>query len=87
MERNVHDALPPGDRADFLATHKTGDKLNYALGRGIDLPDQYFLLAVIYNEAVHLRANSDHMTPLFSKLENLTIRHMISESVKALGVA
>ncbi|ARN81803.1 ABC transporter ATP-binding protein [Methylocystis bryophila] len=82
LERAVYQKLDTADKPAFLDIHKTRDKLDWALEKGIDLPEQFFLLAVIYNEAVHIKSHRDALTPLFSKLENLTIRHMIEEVMK-----
>ncbi len=79
IERKVYERLDVAHQADFLGTHKTPAKLKYAQEKGFDIPEQYFLLSVVYNEAAHLMENRDNITRLFSKLDNLTIRHMIQE--------
>ena len=65
-------------RGEFLSTHKTVSKLQFVQLKGGDVPEVYFLLAVIYNDAMHVRANQDNFSGLGSKLSNLTIKHMIS---------
>ncbi len=82
IERKAYDSLDPALRQAFLDTHKTVEKLNYAQEQGVEIPEAFFLLGVIYNEALHFRKGSrDNVTPLFSKLDNLTIKGMIKEYV------
>ena len=79
IESKAYQLIEQVDRPGFLATHKTTEKLRYAAEKGADLPDTYFLLSIIYNEAVHLKKHQDNMTPLICKLDNLTVRSMIAE--------
>lgn len=58
---------------------KTKNKLNYLIEQGIDVPETYFLLGLIYNDNLHWHAERDYITPLNSKLENMVIKKMISE--------
>ena len=67
---------------EFLETHKTVSKLQFAQLTGAIIPEVYFLLAVIYNEAMHVRANQDNFSGLGTKLANLTIKHMISTLIE-----
>ncbi|WP_324007274.1 hypothetical protein [Aeromonas dhakensis] len=66
---------------EFLSTKKTVNKLQFAQSTGVTVPEVYFLLAVIYNDAMHVRPNQDNFSGLGSKLANLTIKHMISTLV------
>ncbi|WP_346833991.1 hypothetical protein ABDZ23_11985 [Pseudomonas koreensis] len=63
---------------EFLSTHKTVSKLQFAESTGVIIPEVHFLLAVIYNDAMHLRPNQDNFSGIACKLANLTIKHMIS---------
>lgn len=78
IEEGVYSSLNPVDRATFLSTHKTTPKLEFAQSKGVNVPEIYFLLGVIYNDALHLRENQDNFSALGSKLANMTIKHMIS---------
>ncbi|MGF6508512.1 hypothetical protein [Paraburkholderia sp. 32] len=78
IEERAYDMLNAGDQIQFLSTHKTTPKLEFMQSKGIDVPEVYFLLGVVYNDALHLRENQDNFSALGSKLENLTIKHMIS---------
>ncbi|BBG84152.1 hypothetical protein AHGSH82_012970 [Aeromonas hydrophila] len=66
---------------EFLSTKKTVNKLQFAQSTGVTVPEVYFLLAVIYNDAMHVRSNQDNFSGLGAKLANLTIKHMISTLV------
>jgi hypothetical protein len=79
IEKSTYEMLDDVDRDVFIEKHTTGDKLEFAVDKGLELPNQFFLLAVIYNEAAHVRPNTDFLTPLYSKLDNLTIKRMIRE--------
>lgn len=63
----------------FLATHKTRDKLDKAEELGVVSPESHYLLGIIYNEGMHWRENQDNVSPISSKLENLTIKKLIRD--------
>ena len=44
---------------------------------GIQIPETFFLLGIIYNTSLHLAEGNDISIPLGLKLENLTIKRMI----------
>lgn len=46
---------------------------------GINVPELYYLLGIIYNDGLHWHDDQDKTTPLMSKLQNLVIKQMISE--------
>jgi len=77
IESSAYEMLTPTHQTEFLSTHKTVDKLEFAKSKGLNIPEKYFLLGVIYNDALHLKENQDNFSPLGSKLGNLTIKHMI----------
>jgi energy-coupling factor transporter ATP-binding protein EcfA2 len=82
IERIVHDAIPDAARkTKFLDTLMTKNKLDFAVANGIDVDDTLYLLGIIYNEGMHVHDNVDDSSPIVSKLENRTIRHMLVESV------
>jgi hypothetical protein len=68
--------IDPVFRQEFLDTHRTSEKLKYAESKGIIIPETNYLLGVIYNDGMHWKNNEDAIS---GKLENLTIRKMISE--------
>lgn len=65
------------DKAQFLETHRTKNKLEFIAKRGIDYSEVWALLGLIYNDHLHWRDNRDFETPLKSKLSNFVIKQMI----------
>lgn len=78
VEQSSFDLLAEESQEEFLSTNKTVNKLQFAQSVGVTVPEVYFLLAVIYNDAMHVRPNQDNFSGLGAKLANLTIKHMIS---------
>jgi hypothetical protein len=64
---------------EFLQTYKTKSKLEYCEEKGVRISETHYLLGLIYNDDLHWREHRDYETPLFSKLENMTIKKMIKE--------
>lgn len=66
----------PEFQQEFLDTHRTTRKLKYAEVKGVEIPEIYYLLGIIYNDGMHYKNNDDAIS---GKLENLTIKKMIKE--------
>lgn len=66
-------------REVFLKTFKTRSKLEKAEEMGIISSESHYLLGIIYNEGMHWKDNQDNVSPLASKLENLTIKKLIND--------
>lgn len=81
VEKKVFETLVVLDQPGFLDTFKTVDKLKYAEERGASVPEIFFLLAIIYNQAMHSTEKQDVFSPLHSKLQNLTIKSMIRQAI------
>lgn len=79
IEKNIYEKLNADQRAEFLSKHKTVDKLSYAKQQGIEVPEVYFLLSIIYNECLHLDSQCKKLKPIACKLKNKVIQNMISE--------
>lgn len=79
IEKNVYENLPEEYKSDFLAEYKTTNKLAYAKEKGAEVPEIYFLLSIIYNEAMHLDSQCKKINPIRCKLRNKVIHKMISE--------
>lgn len=78
IEEIAYNKLQGGQaRTDFLLTHKTRSKLEKAEVMGVDSPESHYLLGIIYNEGMHWKDNQDNVSPIASKLENLTIKELI----------
>lgn len=81
VEQKIHDILPSvALQEEFVRTKMTVNKLDFASERGgIDVPEIYYFLGTLYNEILHIRKNNDNSSPIYLKLDNLTIRRMITE--------
>lgn len=79
VEKNIYEQLRPEFQPGFFARFKTTDKLTYAKEMGVSVPEVYFLLSIIYNEAMHLDPQCQKLNPIACKLRNKVIHHMISE--------
>ncbi len=76
-ENCFHLLASESQKEDFLKTHKTKCKLEYTSKQGVDVPEIYFLLGIIYNDNLHWNDKRDYDTPLITKLENIVIKKMI----------
>lgn len=79
IEKAAYDQLLPEWQSKFLTTFKTVDKLAYSKEKGAIIPEVHFLLAIIYNEAMHLDSQCQKLNPIACKLNNRVIQNMISE--------
>ena len=80
IEETAYNLLSePSDKNKFIKTHRTKQKLSFiAQDKGIDYPEIWSLLGIIYNDNLHWKDNKDYETPLRSKLSNIIVRNMIS---------
>jgi len=69
----------PVKKQVFLDTHGTKKKLEYYEDIGIDIPETFYLLGIIYNDRLHWREGLDIIRPIANKLENLTIKKLIRD--------
>lgn len=72
----------PASQTAFLATNMTRNKLEKAQEMGVVSPESHYLLGIIYNEGMHWKDNIDNVSPIASKLENLTIKKLIKDVFK-----
>ncbi|RXE95397.1 hypothetical protein [Pseudoalteromonas phenolica] len=79
VEELAYNSLLSIDKEEFVNTHKTRSKLEFCEEKGVSIPETSYLLGLIYNDDLHWRNNRDYITPLVSKLENMTVKKMISE--------
>lgn len=83
IEKLIHQQITdPAKQAAFLAEHGTKKKLEYCESIGHSVPEIYYLLGIIYNDRLHWREGIDNVRPVAIKLENLTIKRLISEIFK-----
>lgn len=78
IEHQVYNLLPDSDwQEKFISEHGTSNKLEVASSVGVDIPESYFLLGLIYNTNLHWNQGRDYVSPLASKLSHPTIRQLI----------
>lgn len=78
IEKNAYDNLEESKRKGFLGQNTTRNKLDYCEEEGFEIPEVHYLLGIVYNDALHWKDNKDYETPIRSKLDNPTIKKMIS---------
>jgi len=71
--------LIPAAQTAFIATNMTRPKLEKAEELGVVSPESHYLLGIIYNEGMHWKDGLDNISPIASKLENLTIKKLIKD--------
>lgn len=57
---------------------KTRNKIDFVVSHGVDLPEIYFLLGIIYNTNLHWTQGRDYISPLTSKLNHPIIKKLIA---------
>jgi len=79
IEKLVYEKIPDAEnqRKFIEENNGTKDKLHFAQSIGVQIPETYFLLGIIYNTSLHLLPRQDISEPLGLKLENGTIKQMI----------
>ncbi len=78
VEKLVYDSLQTDeDKEAFLNTNGTKKKFLEAENKGVDIPDIYSLLGIIYNDTEHLPQNNDSDKAIIYRLNNPMIKHMI----------
>lgn len=79
IEKLVYNKIPDEENEKkFLEeTNGTKNKLHFAQSIGVQIPEAYFLLGIVYNTSLHLSPGQDISKPLGMKLENETIKQMI----------
>jgi len=64
-------------KQEFVDTHKTREKLEFADANGVHSPESYYLLGIIYNEGMHWKENVDNVSKIVTKLNHPVIKNMI----------
>lgn len=77
VEKIMYDELTTQDLKDaFVETHKTNDKLEFCERNSIPVPDAYFIVNSIHNEADHLKQN-----PLTGRFEEKAMVYKLQNGV------
>ncbi len=81
IEKFACDQLPLAEKSIFVLTHKTIAKLDFAIEHGAVVPEVHYLLATLYNAALHPSTDqSDFASPVISRLKNNSIKAMIKDA-------
>jgi len=85
VERQAYSLLSRIDQKDeFLNTNTTKRKLSFVANHGIEVPEIYFLLGLIYNTNLHWKQGRDYISPLVAKLNHPTIKHLVEEVAEGI---
>lgn len=80
IEKLVYENLTEvSNKEKFIGKHGTKKKIDFAESIGIDAPETFYLLGIIYNVGMHWHENRDNISPIAVKLENLTIKKLITD--------
>ena len=81
IEKFACDQLSSAIRQNFVDTRKTVAKLDFAVENGATVSELHYLLAGLYNSALHTnKPEEDILTPVVTKLQNACIREMVREA-------
>lgn len=77
LEKIVYESINgAAEKQQFLQTNKTNDKMNYARDNGVSIPDSYYYLSAIHNDADHLKDPNKDKACIY-KLTHPVILHLI----------
>lgn len=84
IEKFMYDKLLEDKKELFIKERGTKKKIQFAEENGIDCPETFCMLGLIYNDNLHIenKSKEDSREILYSRLENNTIREMIRAVVK-----
>lgn len=82
IEESVYNKIVDQNlQTQFINENGTRKKLELVEAAGVPVEDTLFLLGVIYNEGMHIKEYVDNSSPIVAKLENITIKKMLVESI------
>lgn len=82
IERRIYRDLNSQDmREEFLATKGTANKIVYAEGMGVEVPEVCLLLGILYNDAMHKKGAIDQRSNIALKVKNIALRRMMRSAV------
>lgn len=85
IERLTYELLTRVEEKDkFLnEVRMTKNKMTFAASCGVEIPETYFLLGLIYNTNLHWTPGRDYVSPLSNKLNHPTIKSLIKAIAEA----
>ena len=83
VEKVMYNRLPAHLKQGFVDTHMTKNKFDYCILNGIDVPDVFYIVSAIHNEADHLKfdavSNRYVEKPMVYKLQNNAVTVILSK--------
>ena len=70
LEKLIYNQLDDNERIDFINTHQTDKKLKYAEEHSVLIPDAYYYLSAIHNDADHLKNPNDEKSCVYPQIRN-----------------
>jgi len=71
------------EKRKYIETHTTLKKLNYAVKQGVTVPEDFFLLQPLYNDALHLNENANStknkIQSICLKLDNIVVQRIVGK--------
>lgn len=71
------------EKLKYIEIHTTIKKLNYAIEQGVDVPEDFFLLQPLYNDALHLTGNANatknKIQSICLKLDNIVVQRIVEK--------
>ncbi|MEH6947580.1 hypothetical protein V7068_11025 [Bacillus sp. JJ634] len=82
IEKIVYNWLETEEqKAEFIGLHSTIRKLNYAVEQDVEVPEDFFLLQPLYNDALHLTENANatknKIQSVCLKLDNAVVKRIV----------
>ncbi len=82
IDIHIYDCLSTDEeKTKYIETHTTIKKLNYAVEQGVNVPEDYFLLQSLYNDALHLNENvnatKNKIQSICLKLDNIVVQGIV----------
>lgn len=89
LEEYLYFKLNNEHRMEFLNTNMTINKIQFSENNNIDVPENFKLLSILYNDFMHLDKKADPQNKkilfLSSKLNNLFIKKIIKQVFKTIN--
>lgn len=80
IEENIFNLIKDKDKQnEFIDTFKTKNKLDFAKDNGVEIPEVYYLLGIIYNDSMHIGKDTQNAIRMSYKLDSEIIRSIISK--------
>lgn len=84
IEKIVYDWLETEDqKTNYIETHTTIKKLNYAVEEGIYVPEDFFLLQPLFNDGLHMNNNENQarnkIQSVCLKLDNIVVQRIVDK--------